>query len=92
MATVVAARAGTATAAVVAGGAAAAVVAAGGATATTMVAGGTTAPVARPGLEPLAEGGEDCLTLGRKLCPPRVFTMVRLERMGGGKVSEMILE
>ena len=35
---------------------------------------------ARPGLELPAGGGEDCRTLGRKLCPPRFFTMAGLEK------------
>ena len=50
-------------------GAAAAVVAAGA------VAGG-----AGLGLELLGRGEEDCPTLGRKLCPPRLFTMAGLEK------------
>ena len=33
-----------------------------------------------PGLEPPAGGGEECLTLGLKLCPPRVFTIAGLEK------------
>ena len=33
-----------------------------------------------PGLEPPAGGGEDCITLGRKLYPSRVFTMAGLEK------------
>ena len=47
-----------------------------------------------PGLEPPAGGGEDCLTMVQKLCPPRIFTMAGLERkrMGGGGFSEMFLE
>ena len=35
---------------------------------------------AGPRLELPAGGGQDCHTLGRKLCPPRVFTMARLEK------------
>ena len=31
------------------------------------------------GLELPAKGGEELRTLGRKACPPRVFTMVGLE-------------
>ena len=44
-----------------------------------------------PRLELPAGGGEDCLTLGLKLCPPRVLTMARLEkeRMRGRNVSKM---
>ena len=45
-----------------------------------------------PGLELLARGGEDCLTLGLKLCPQCVLTMARLEkerRWRGRKVLEM---
>ena len=46
----------------------------------TTMAGGTATEAAGPGLEPPAEGEEDCLILGRKLCPPRVFTMDGLEK------------
>ena len=35
---------------------------------------------AGPGLELPAGRGEDCRTLGQKLCPPRVFTMAGLEK------------
>ena len=65
-----------------------------GTTATAAVAGGVAGAAAGPRLEQPAGGGEYCLTLGRKLCPPRVFTMARLEkeRLGGRVVSEMILE
>ena len=31
-------------------------------------------------LEPPAGGGEDCLTLGWKLCPPYIFTIAGLEK------------
>ena len=41
---------------------------------------GTAAAAVGPGLEPPVGGGEDCLTLGRKLCPPRVFIMAVLEK------------
>ena len=59
----------------------AAVVAGGtGITVVTMVARGATTAAAGPGLDPPAGGGEDCLTLGRKLCPLRVFTMAGLEK------------
>ena len=51
-----------------------------GTTVAVMVAGGAAVNVAGLGLESPARGGEDCLTLGRKLCPPRVFTMVGLEK------------
>ena len=62
-------------------GAAAAVVGATGAAAAT---------IGWPGLELLAGGGEDCLTLGLKLCPPHVLTMAGLDkerRWRGRKVS-----
>ena len=49
-------------------------------TAVAAVGGGTIVVAGWPRLEPLTGGGEDCLTLGRKLCPPRVFTMARLEK------------
>ena len=42
--------------------------------------GGGAAAATGPGLEPLAGGEEDCLTLDRKLCPSRVFTMAGLEK------------
>ena len=45
-----------------------------------MVAVGAGVEAAEPGLEPPVGGGEDCLTLSRKLCPPRVFTMAGLEK------------
>ena len=51
-----------------------------GTAAAAMVAEGAEAVAARPRLEPPAGGGEDYLTLGRKLCPPRVFTMAGLEK------------
>ena len=69
-------------AAVVAVGArmvATAVAAAGAGTATTAVVATVVVVAGGPGLEPSAGEGEDCLTLGRKLCPPRVFTMDGLE-------------
>ena len=34
------------------------------------------------GLGPPTKGGEDCLTLGQKLCPPCVFTMARRRKYG----------
>ena len=33
-----------------------------------------------PGLELPTRGGEDCLTLSLKLCPPRVFTIAGLDK------------
>ena len=45
-----------------------------------MGAGGAATAAAGPGLEPPEGGGENCLTLGRKLCPLRVFTMAGLEK------------
>ena len=48
--------------------------------ATEVVAGGAATAAADPGLESPVGRGEDCLTLGRKLCPPHVFTMARLEK------------
>ena len=69
---VVAEGASTAVMAVVVGGA--------GTTAAVVVAGGAAAVATRPGLEALVGGGEDCLTLDRKLCPPRVITMAGLEK------------
>ena len=53
----------------------AAVVATGGGTAAAAAA-----VVLWPVLEPPSREGEDDLTLGRKLCPARVFTMVGLEK------------
>ena len=53
-----------------------------GTTAVTVVAAGAgmaAAPVSL-GLEPPVGGGEDCLTLGRKLSPPCLFTIVGLEK------------
>ena len=49
---------------------------------TTAGAGAARAAVAAagPGLGLSARGGEDCRTLGRKLCPLCVFTMAGLER------------
>ena len=38
------------------------------------------AAAAGPRLEPPAGGGEDCLTLGQKLCPSFIFTMAGLEK------------
>ena len=56
-------------------------VAGGAGTATAVVvAGGAAAAVAWPGLEQPAGGGEDCLTMGRKLCPSYIFTMAGLEK------------
>ena len=52
---------------------------AGAGTAAVVGAGGAAAAAVGPGLEPSVGGGEDCLTLGWKLCPPRVFTMAGLE-------------
>ena len=49
-----------------------------GATATA-VGGGATEEVVWPGLDPPGGGGEERRTRGLKLCPPRVFTMARLE-------------
>ena len=61
---------------------------AGASTAATVVAARAEATGARPGLVLLVRGGEDCRTMGWKLCPPRVFTMVGLEKeqrwRGGG--------
>ena len=42
--------------------------------------GAATTAATGPGLDLLTRGGEDCRTLGQKLCPPRVFTMVGLEK------------
>ena len=74
---------GTATTTMVAteaGTAAAAMVAVGACTEVVAVAVGAVAVGAGPGLELSAGGGEDCRTLGRKLCPPRVFIMAWLEK------------
>ena len=51
-----------------------------GMTAVAVVAGGAAAAAAGLGLELATGGGEDCFTLGRKLCPSRVFTMAGLEK------------
>ena len=51
-----------------------------GTAAATAVVGGVVAAAPGPGLEPSEGGGEDCLTLGQKLYPPRVFTMAGLEK------------
>ena len=59
---------------------AAAATAEAGKTAAVVVAAGAATTGAGPGLELLAVGGENCRTLGRKLCPPHVFTMARLEK------------
>ena len=48
------------------------------AAATAGVAGGTAATAAMAGGAAMG-GGEELRTLGRKACPPRVFTMVGLE-------------
>ena len=47
---------------------------------TAMAAVAAGAAATGPGLEMPARGGEDCLTLGLKLCPPSVFTMAGLEK------------
>ena len=49
---------------------------------------GSTAAAER-GLERSARGGEEWRTLGRKVCPPLVFTMVRLgkERRWRGELQ-----
>ena len=44
------------------------------------VGAGTAAAAVGPRLEPPAGGGEDGLTLGRKLCPSRFFTIAELEK------------
>ena len=64
---------------------------AGIAVATVVEAAGASTEIAWSGLELPTRGGEDCLTLGLKLCPPRVLIMagLEMERMGGRKVSEM---
>ena len=46
-------------------------------------AAGSAAVGVGPGLELSVGGGEDCRTLGRKLCPSRVFTMAGLEKEKG---------
>ena len=66
--------------AVGAGMVAAAVAAAGAGTATAAVVAIAVVVAGGPGLEPPAGEGEDCLTLGQKLCPPRVFTIAGLEK------------
>ena len=60
----------------------AAVAAAAGAdmTAVAATAARAAAAGAGPGLELPVGGGEDCRTLGKKICPPRVFTMAGLEK------------
>ena len=65
---------------------------AGAAAAATTGAVGAAAMAGWPGLDLSAGGGEDCLALGLKLCPPRVLTMAGLEkerRWRGRKVLEM---
>ena len=49
-----------------------------GTTAATVVA-TIVAATGGPGLELPVGGGKNCLTLGRKLCPPCIFAMARLE-------------
>ena len=70
-------------------GAAAAAGVAGVAAATAARAVGATVATGWLRLELPAGGGEDCLTLGLKLCPPRVLTMAGLEKQrrwrGDGK-------
>ena len=44
------------------------------------VGGGAAAVVTGQGLDPPAGGGEEWHTRGLKLCPPRIFTMVGLEK------------
>ena len=44
------------------------------------VATGAAGVGARPGLELPVGAGEDCRTLGQKLCPPRVFIMAALDK------------
>ena len=51
-----------------------------GTAAAVVVAEGAAAAAAGPGLEQPTGGGEDYLTMGRKLCPPRIFTMAGLEK------------
>ena len=58
------------------------------ATAAAVVGGGTTAAAARPGLDLPTGGGEEWCTRGLKLCPPRVFTMVGLEKERRGWEEE----
>ena len=77
----------------VAAAAASMAVAAGAGTVAVVGARGASAGGAGPGLEMLARGGEDCRTLGLKLCPPCVFTMAGLtreKRWRGGEVSKVI--
>ena len=50
------------------------------ATTTTVVGGGATAAAAGPGLDLPVGGGEERRTQGLKLCSPRVFPMVGLEK------------
>ena len=47
---------------------------------TAVVAKGAVAAAVGPGLELPTGGGENYLTLGQKLCPLRIFTMVGLEK------------
>ena len=49
-----------------------------------------TAAVGVAALEPHAGGGEERRTRGRKALPPRVFTILKLEKekKGGGGVAE----
>ena len=79
-----AARAGTAATTAEGAGTAGAVVARAGTAAAATAGAGTTATVvavgAGPWLELLAREGEGCHTLGRKLCPPHVFTMAGLDK------------
>ena len=49
-------------------------------TAAAAEAAGVAATAAEPGLGLPAGGGEDCLTMGLKLCPPLVFTITGLEK------------
>ena len=51
-----------------------------GTTGVTTVAGGAAVATVGPGLESPIGGGEDCLTLGRKLCPSHIFTMAGLDK------------
>ena len=59
---------------------AAAVAAVGAGTAAAAVVATIMAVAGVPGLEPPTGEGEDYLTLGWKLCPPRIFTMAGLEK------------
>ena len=52
----------------------------GAATAAVAEAAGAAAAAGWPGLELPARGGENCLTLGLKLCPSHVLTMARFEK------------